>query len=96
MTPKRARELLPILEHIAKGGRGDDIEENFRGRGWRVFNGSFVGNDNYSYRFKPEPLEMWVNAYSGPGNNYCPHNSPEEAAERLLKGGWTIHMREVR
>jgi hypothetical protein len=93
MTPERAKELIPILKHIANGGSEDDIEEQYRDKGWRPFDGALSAHDHaYSYRFKPNPLELWVNVYH---NRSYGHISPKSASKYLRKGGRTVLMREV-
>lgn len=87
MTPKQAKELLPILQAIADGRQ---IEERRDGHDvWGKFEPGDILMSSYQYRVKPEPLKAWV--------VFCGHENDsvslfrEPPPEWALRGAIAIH-----
>jgi len=102
MNRERAKELLPIIQAFAEGKA---IQFRLEG-----LNGDHSWNDlledermtvtfpaeDYEYRIKPEPMEIWVNVY--PDKSHSTHfnrdDAISEASECYCKPD-IKHFREV-
>lgn len=58
MTPKRAKELLPIIQAFAEGKKIQTSDDSSRRDWWDVDYPCF--RDNMEYRIKPTKKEGWI------------------------------------
>ena len=96
MNRKRAKKLLPIIEHFANGGEVQILRLSGI---WTDLCDPVWGDDSSEYRIKPDdPLECWVNYYPKSKPEMILHTSEERARGYAMKrkpSRIAVHMREV-
>ena len=98
MNRERAKELLPIIQAFAEG---KDIQFRYYKEGYEWadmrkddrFTATFPAED-YEYRIKPEPMEIWVNVYPGRADCFISERKAVDAATQACMHV-AKHFREV-
>jgi hypothetical protein len=92
MTPK---EMIEVLRHFVDGGEVECREHDTEI--WARIPSPTWSFDEYDYRIKPKPLELWVNVYPEPRSSTSCSCFRTEGEAIRFRGNHarTIHMREV-
>ena len=95
MTPS---EMIEVLQHFEAGGNVEfrsTIDDDYLV--WQDAVAPAWNFDDFEYRIKPKPLELWVNVYPEPRSSvgYVFYKSEDNAIRFRGVNGRTVHMREV-
>lgn len=93
MTPN---EMITVLRHFETGGKVQfRIISRVPDLDWQDAVSPIWNFDEFEYRIKPKPLELWVNLY--PDGTSSPYETKKEAlaAKKDYAEARTVHMREV-
>lgn len=93
MTPS---EMIEVLQHFVDGGMIEFRSTIVDDDDYLIWQDAVVPTwnfDDFDYRIKPKPLELWGNA--SPDNYFVPHGDKKEAEDHCALGWRVVLMREV-
>lgn len=91
MTPK---EIIAVVQHFDAGG---EVEYSPGNGVWNRSTTPVWNFEEFDYRPKHKPLELWVNVYPEPRSSvpHAVYTSEDDAIRFRGANGRTVHMREV-